>query len=574
MDDSESLLDQDGRATYDEQSGPTRGSGSVSKDRSHSAASAFGEALEGEQFEVKDPGEVTDRSKWTPTQVEQWDTMLEAEEQYFSDLEEFQKGERDGADVRKPLIADLGGIGSGKTYSGAGLIAPRQVQMYEGSIGLFCANTREQTEQTLIPRFKEGMAALGFSWDRASYHKSITYRGQVYKHTIAIELVDGTYSFIRIGSFSSADRLESEEFDWGVLSEVQSADELAFKKVRRRIRTMHANALVYAEGTPKKASHWQYDSLPEMGFDVWMSDTRDNPHKQPGYASDLRAMYGANRADAMVAGHPIKESTDAIFYNFDRDLHVESDAAQELTHYDEGLPLHIFVDFNLSPMSVALFQPKSGAGFPGFADTVYAQVDEYEGWQGGTRQVMRAVYDDYGDHLAGGMVNGDGTETNDTTSPDTTDWDIVKEELGQKMPAMKVQAGVYREDSDKEWKNPPIKNRINAGNWFLQDGHGLVHTVFLPESEYDSGGVKDSVAELEKNDEGKIDKTVDKTDARDATQSHFSDAWSYLAFYIYQKSGHGGGRTPADKVENLEKMVQSGGTRMTTGVRTGTFTDF
>jgi hypothetical protein len=337
---------------------------------------------------------------------------------------------------------------------------------------------------------------------------------------------------------------------------------------------MHANALVYAEGTPKKASHWQYDSLPEMGFDVWMSDTRDNPHKQPGYASDLRAMYGANRADAMVAGHPIKESTDAIFYNFDRDLHVESDAAQALTHYDDGLPLHIFVDFNLSPMSVALFQPKSGAGFPGYADTVYAQIDEYEGWQGGTRQVMRAVYDDYGDHLAGGMVNGDGTETNDTTSPDTTDWDIVKEELGQKMPAMKVQAGVYREDSDKEWKNPPIKNRINAGNWFLQDGHGLVHTVFLPESEYDSGGVKDSVAELEKNDEGKIDKTVDKTDARDATQSHFSDAWSYLAFYIYQKSGHGGGRTPADKVENLEKMVQSGGTRMSTGVRTGTFTDF
>jgi len=129
------------------------------------------------------------------------------------------------------------------SYTGAALLAPRQVQVYDGSIGLFCANTREQTERSLIPRFKKGMAALGYGWERATYHKSITFRGEVYKHTIAIEVAEGTYSFIRIGSFSSADRLESEEFDWGILSEVQSADEFAFKKARRRIRGMHANAL-------------------------------------------------------------------------------------------------------------------------------------------------------------------------------------------------------------------------------------------------------------------------------------------------------------------------------------------
>ena len=540
----------------------------------HEAASAFSDAFQGQQFEVKDPGEVTDRSHWTPTQVEQWDHMLTAERRYFDDLAEYQDGDREGADVRKPLIADLGGVGSGKSFTGAGLIAPRQVQVYDGSIGLFCANTREQTEQTLIPRFKEGMAMLGFGWERATYHKSIMFRGQVYKHTIAIELSDGTYSFIRIGSFASADRLESEEFDWGILSEIQSADELAFKKVRRRIRTPHANALVFAEGTPRKESHWQYDSLPEMGFDVWMSDTRDNPHKQPGYASELMSMYGKARAEAMVKGHPIEISTDAVFYEYDQEQH-RSAAPAEWHEYDRNAPLYIFIDFNLSPMSIAVFQPRDGSDVGGFADEAYAQIDEFEVWQGGTRQAMREVYDTYSDHTAGGLISGDGSESKDTTSPDKTDWDIVKAELGSKMPMMRVQPGTYQADGSDDWINPPVRDRINAGNWFLMDGRGKARVALLPESEFESGGLPASVSEVEKDEEGKIDKSIDKTDDRDATQSHFSDVFSYFAYDRARKSGNLGAATTADEaLDRLESALSTSQNPLQTGRRDGSFADF
>lgn len=583
MIDDESVLQHDGvdGADYSEAESPgapTPPSERPDPEENHGSAGAFSEAMKGQQVEVRDPAEETDLGDWTPNQKEQWDYMLRRERQYFEDLEAFEQGEIEGTEVRKPLLGDLGGVGSGKSYTGAALMGPRQVQIYDGSIGLFCANTREQTERSLIPRFKKGMAALGYSWEKATYHKSIIFRGEVYKHTIAIEVAKNTYSFIRVGSFANADRLESEEFDWGVLSEVQSADEHAVKKVRRRIRGTAANALVYAEGTPRKQGHWQYDDnrgLEAMGFRVWQSDTRDNPHKQPGYAAELKSMYGKARADAMVAGHAIKESTDAVFYNFDREKHVESDAAEELTEYEDNRKLVIFIDFNLSPMSIGVFQPKGASEHEGFADEVLAQIDEFEVWQGGTRQAMREVRKKYREHTAGAFISGDGTETNDTTSPDETDWDIVKAELADHLYGANVQPGTYQpEDSDK-WSNPPVRDRINAGNWLLNNGLGESRVVFLPESEYDSGGLMESVAQVEKDDEGKINKSIDKTTDRDATQSHFSDVFSYMAYDRMRKEGFIGGNTPVDQaMEQLKKMSATPSSPMSTGGERGRFDSF
>ena len=583
-DSEESVLEHDGKtgADYsDADSGATKAippSERPDPTEEHESAGAFSEAMKGQQVEVRDPAEETDLDDWTPNQREQWDYMKRRERQYFEDLERFEKGEIEGTEVRKPLLGDLGGVGSGKSYTGAALMAPRQVQVYDGSIGLFCANTREQTERSLIPRFKKGMAALGYSWEKATYHKSIIFRGEVYKHTIAIEVAKNTYSFIRVGSFANADRLESEEFDWGVLSEIQSADEHDVKKVRRRIRGTAANALVYAEGTPRKQGHWQYDDnrgLESMGFKVWMSDTRDNPHKQPGYASELRSMYGAARADAMVAGHPIKESTDAVFYNFDRKKHAESEAAQELTDYEDNRRLVIFIDFNLSPMSIGVFQPKDASDYEGFKDEVLAQIDEFEVWQGGTRQAMREIRKKYGDHTGGAFISGDGTETKDTTSPDETDWDIVKSELADHLYGATVQPGTYQpEDSDK-WSNPPVRDRINAGNWLLNDGLGRSRCVFLPESRYDSGGLMESVAQVEKDNEGKIEKSIDKTTDRDATQSHFADVWSYMAYDRMRKEGYIGSEKAVDEaMEQLAKMASGGGQGFGGGGERGSFTSF
>jgi len=577
----DTLLEQSGETGADYSEAEPAGRPTPPSERGaldHEAAGAFSEAMQGQQVNVKDPYDVTDLDDWTPTQKEQWAYMKKREEQYFADLERFEAGEIAGEEVRKPLLTDLGAVGSGKTHTGAGLIGPRQVQVYDGSIGLFCANTREQTERSLIPRFKKGMAALGFGWERATYHKSIIFRGEVYKHTIAIEVAENTYSFIRVGSFANADRLESEEFDWGILSEVQSADEHDVKKVRRRIRGTHANALVYAEGTPRKHGHWQYDDnkgFEAMGFKVWMSDSRDNPHKQPGYAAELRQMYGAARADAMVAGHPIKESTDAIFHNFNRDLHVDSDAAKELTEYEHNLPIYIFIDFNLSPMTVNVFQPKDGSQYDGFSDEVMAQIDEYEVWQGGTRAAMREVRRDYRDHTRGGTISGDGSESYDTTSPDETDWDIVKEELASYLRGVNVQPGTYQAEDSDHWVNPPVRDRINAGNWLLLDGQGNARCVFLPESNYDSGGLKESVAQVEKDDEGKIDKNIDKTSDRDAVQSHHADVWSYMAYDKMRRKGFLGNNRPVDEaVDALENTVGTSNNPLGTTGRNGRFTSF
>lgn len=460
------------------------------------------------------------------------------------------------------------------SYTGAGLIAPRQVQLYDGSIGLFCANTLEQTESTLLPRFKKGMAMLGFSWDKATYHKEITYRGEVYKHTIAIHLTENTTSFIRLGSFKSADRLESEEFDWGILSEINHADELDVKMVRRRIRSMYANGLVYMEGTPEKKSHWMYEDIPEMGFDVWMSDTRDNPHKQPGYAADLRTMYGKARAEAMVTGCPIETSTDAIYYNFDEDRHVEPFDGEMAGEYDPDLPLHIFFDFNLSPMSVGVFQPKDGSDLDGYADRLMVQIDELEGWQGGTRQMCQRLATKYRDHRSGGLIAGDGTDTKSSASPDQSDWDIVKSELGRELPMMKVQPGTYKSSPDGAWKNPPTRDKINAGNWLLEDGRGVIRCIFL-ESDLESGGVAASVREIEKNEDGKPDKTIDRTKDRSATQSHFSDLWGYMAFNELRKiGGLGTNRNAEDALDEIESLIEGSKNRFGTANQSGNFHAF
>jgi len=226
-------------------------------------------------------------------------------------------------------------------------------------------------------------------------------------------------------------------------------------------------------------------------------------------------------------------------------------------------------------MSVGVFQPKNGSEYDGFADTVYAQVDEFEVWQGGTRQACREVFGEYGGHKAGGVISGDGSESRDTTSPDETDWDIVREVLGRQMPMFTVQPGTYQPEDSDTWSNPPVRDRINAGNWLLEDGHGNARAVFLPESGYDSGGLKASVAQVEKDEQGKIDKSIDKTSGRSDVQSHFADVWSYMAYDRLRRTGQIGRAMPADEaIKRAENAIKTGDNAFGTGTRQGAFTSF
>jgi hypothetical protein len=522
-----------------------------------------------------------DPDKWTPTQEEQWDAYNRQEAAYFDFQERLHRGDitQEGSDYideegeviapKHVRLSDLGGVGSGKTHMFGGVLAATQVQKYPGSIGLMAANTYEQAERGPLPEFKKVMERLGYSWQDATYHKEKIVRGTPYKRIIVIQLSDSQTSYIRIGSFHNATNLESEEFDWAVCSEIQDAAKENFLIAYRRVRTTYANNAIFAEGTPKKKTHWQYDLIDNLGFETWYSDTRDNPHKVAGYAENLKKGYPKHLAEAYITGDPIEKSADAIFHCFDWERHVE-EVPEGLREHDPDKPLHICFDFNLSPMSVTLWQKKDGSPYVGYADEVWAQVDEIEKWEGGTRTAAEAAFQvAQRQGIVGGIVKGDATGSGkDTKSPDKSDWDIIRNVFAD-LPNFKIQPGIKPGNTDDEgrmiWNNPEQRSRNMAGNTLLEDGRGLARVVFA-DSELDSGGCAASVSDLEKGDDGGVAKRKDKTKDRTAVQSHFAETFAYHAYDVLRKKGVLGGSKPADKAaKEHDNLVISGESTFETG---------
>jgi hypothetical protein len=169
---------------------------------------------------------------------------------------------------------------------------------------------------------------------------------------------------------------------------------------------------------------------------------------------------------------------------------------------------------------------------------VYVQVGEIECWSGGTRGAMEMFCDKYKEFSGQLFVNGDATGNSERSSSTTTDWRIVSDYLTNAGFDFSLQPGLVPtypkgfKGGDIKYNNPPRKDTFNITNLLLRDQSGKVHIVFMPESEYESGGAANSVGSMETNPDGMWNESCDKKEGRDVPRTHFTDTVRYFAWLV------------------------------------------
>lgn len=235
------------------------------------------------------------------------------------------------------VFAYVGGLGSGKTYIGAGW-STIMMLTYPGADGLIAANTYKQLETATLPRFFELLDGWG-----------VKYRFN--KHDQTIKIADKRFTgTIRCRSLDNYQTLRGAEYAWAWLDETRDTEKEAFDVILGRMRQkIAAKDLVFTVNnaeirvnkgytipstvdftqlklgdlvptqvrittTPDMSkAKWLYDYLtnPTMlrelaqrgiTIDSAHADTRDNPYLPSDYVNLLESSYNNEMREQELAG--------------------------------------------------------------------------------------------------------------------------------------------------------------------------------------------------------------------------------------------------------------------------------
>jgi hypothetical protein len=484
-----------------------------------------------------------------------------------------------------PLIAMLGGKGSGKTHFG-GCFAAHQTQTYPESLGCIISNTYTQAKDNAGALLMKLMKAI----DRpVEFFTAKKIKGKPFSSVFVVDLDDtgfesGKCAYILLRSFDAVNKLEGIELDWLWVEEIQDSDKEAFITVFSRVRGQGADNAIFIAGMPEDEFHWQYRVLPQLGFveeanfdaqlhnGVMFEPSLRENIKNVGqkYLDRLMAAYDEELATRYIEGKRSSMRGNKVLYQYTDHAHRTGRMSALLCKYDRNLPIYFSIDFNVSPMSISAYQIKGwndvwdspsivfvDNGVRQYRDPklmekgewddfasiediavadreILAQIDEFEVWSGGTQAACEQIVSRYADHVAGVTVIGDATGNRQDTRSSTTDWQIIRKNFA-KMHEVVVIQGLLQQSNLKTgevtYSNPPRRDTINIANRLLRDAMGRVHVCLLPKSEFKSGGVARSVASAKNKPDGNIDDSNDKKEGRDLPRLHFFDTFRYICFW-------------------------------------------
>lgn len=202
----------------------------------------------------------------------------------------------------KKFAGLLGGVGSGKTFSGSHYIFGR-VLKYPKALHFIGANTFSQLDQVTMKAMYELLEGLGIPY---SYNQN---KG-------LLEFCDGVVLCKSMDNYDALRGIEIASF-W--LDEVRDLKKEAFDMMMGRLRDK--NALDHqGRVTSTPAGHnWLYDYFHPKGklhneqFEMISSATMDNIYLPDGYADTLKAMYTDDFYEQEVLGGFVRGGKGTIF---------------------------------------------------------------------------------------------------------------------------------------------------------------------------------------------------------------------------------------------------------------------
>lgn len=229
-----------------------------------------------------------------------------------------------------------GGVGSGKTFSGAHYIIKKNIED-GGAQGLICANTYSQLHRSTLN-------CLFIELDRLSIPFT-------YKENKKILRINGGMPIICY-SLENYEMMRGFEIGYCWMDESRDTRLEAFLVVIGRLRDKRSKLEMRLTSSPA-GFDWQHEYFhgdkKTNEHRVIKARSTDNPFLPDGYIDTMRQNYDKLMQAQEIDGENINISQGRVYYAFDRNKHVSTEAV-----YNPNLPILIGVDFNINPLTATL----------------------------------------------------------------------------------------------------------------------------------------------------------------------------------------------------------------------------
>jgi len=274
--------------------------------------------------------------------------------------------QRDFVSSPSRALAYIGGVGSGKTFSGIvkGL-AKSQLPLAQGQSsgprGAIGASTFGVLKKVILPQFFEVMSGtdLWKTGKRAtSWVKSEMMARLTANCTCNDRHLCDHESQVYLVSLDDPDELRGMELTWFYIDEGRNTTRYAWEVLWGRLRQQgyddHQAGWVCSTSN---GFDWMYEcfheeSTSEFRIDdseLYIASTMDNPHLNEGYIEGLRAQYHGRFFEQEVLGRFVGMTEGAVFFEWD-----PKDSGSEVL-FDPTLPLYSEWDFGMGDLNVVLF---------------------------------------------------------------------------------------------------------------------------------------------------------------------------------------------------------------------------
>jgi len=407
------------------------------------------------------------------------------------------------SDLETPLVAAVGGIGSGKTTGlGFFIVVQMYAEMGSGTIGGIFANTYRQLEQTTLPGLWAVFESMGledgidYVYGREPPKDWAGFRSRFKKHTGVLSVRQWGQAVVR--SLENFNSIRGLNLGWAAIDELRDARHEAFLVVLGRVRCPKARRRLIRIATSPCGFNWIYTELVENAEKmppgaerrVVFMPTSCNPDLPPEYNETLRASFGGKYAQQELDGMFVSTTVGAVYHAFKRATMVNSSVKA-----DPELPFLVTFDFNRNPYCVEIAQAQPNA----FGVERLVVLDEVVMTEVGTEDVVPEVASRIKSHLPPDVrpiveVYGDpaGNQKRTSASSNRSDYDIIDMEMpkyvGRYIP-------MYRRRAFS------VMETVNAVNALMRRGGFVIHPRCRKTiKDFESVKWKEGTSEIDKED--------------------------------------------------------------------------
>jgi len=411
------------------------------------------------------------------------------------------------------FICLLGGIGSGKTFSGA-IWAILQSLWYPHLRGLITANS-----------FPQLLGGTCVGLVEACRKYNIPLRPQLDGvEDSAIKIANARRCYIgrhetfwrvlSVGAFCGGSQTgRGAEYQRIWIDEGAYAPEQAFQVIDGRLRSSHGDRCQAVITTSPNGFNWLYNRFADPTrsevfqrlFQMIVCTTAENEVHLGGadYVESLRANYTYEMALQELEAVFVSDTVGKVYKYFLRSQNTMAGLEAECLDYDPTLPLLISFDFNATPCVAVLAQKRMGEVHV-FREFFVLDADIWElcnaiaDWANIVQPQTRDLY-----------IYGDATGRARSATSKLSAWDIVWDTLGKSFELHRKFANA----------NPRVRERTNSVNLSFKNQKCYLSLDNCPEL------IKDLEQITYDRDLG-----IDKSDP---LRSHLSDALGYLLHKEY-----------------------------------------